>query len=103
VSASDTITRFFVLSVPSGGVVVRLPPPGGARFARLPYGTASNGMTTSTRHHVSFGCFRLIYMMFLSTLNKRTIDVINIMIMLFFWIKLNLKLPIFLTIQKRDR
>jgi hypothetical protein len=40
----------------------------------------------------------VIYMMFLSTLNKRTIDVTNIMIMLFFWIKLNLKLPNFLTI-----
>jgi hypothetical protein len=45
----------------------------------------------------------MIYMMFLSTLNKRTIDVTNIMIMLFFCIKLNLKLPNFLTIQKRDR
>jgi hypothetical protein len=44
----------------------------------------------------------MIYMMFLSILNKRTIDVTNIMIILFFWIKLNLKLSNFLTIQKHD-
>jgi hypothetical protein len=30
VLASDTTTRFFVLSVPGAVVVVRLPPPGGA-------------------------------------------------------------------------
>jgi hypothetical protein len=45
----------------------------------------------------------MIYMMFLFVLNKHTINVTNIMIMLFFWIKLNLKLPNFLTIQKCDR
>jgi hypothetical protein len=44
----------------------------------------------------------MIYMMYLSTLNKHTIIVTNIMIMSFFWIKLNLKLPNFLTFQKRD-
>jgi hypothetical protein len=40
--------------------------------------------------------------MFLSILNKRLIDVTTVMIMSFCWIKLNLKFPIILTIQKCD-
>jgi hypothetical protein len=43
----------------------------------------------------------IMLMMFLFFFNKHLITTVMIMIMSFSWIKLNLKLPIFLTIQKR--
>jgi hypothetical protein len=43
----------------------------------------------------------IMLMMFLFFSNKHLITTVMIMIMSFCWIKLNLKLPIFLTIQKR--
>jgi hypothetical protein len=108
VSASDTTTRFFILSVPSAGFVVRLPPPDSARSASFltalyrtgrlhQQGTmfhsgASGSAAGYFLHHplkfliktVLVSVIYMIYMMLLSTLNKRTIDVTNIMIMLFF-------------------
>jgi hypothetical protein len=35
--------------------------PGGARPTQPPYCTAPSGTTTSTGHHVPFGCFRLCH------------------------------------------
>jgi hypothetical protein len=43
----------------------------------------------------------IMLMMFLFFSNKHLITTVMIMIMSFYWIKLNLKLPIFITIQKR--
>jgi ABC-type Mn2+/Zn2+ transport system permease subunit len=121
VSASDTTTHFFVLSVPAPallfvflllaaqglhGFLTALHQAGRLHQQGTMFHSGASGSAAGyfLRHPLKFliktllvNVIYMIYMMFLSTLNKRTIDVTNIMIMLFFWIKLNLKLPNFLS------